>query len=193
MQINVSVDDLTGIDLNTVIDGTVNGYDPETGELDARPMTLADLVAEKLAINLLDGMDGESRFEAQKRVARMRDELIKEKIGPVIEKALTGPIHLTNTFGEPIGKPTTLNELIMSETKKMVMGNRADHGRGDSPLQKLMKEQVNLAFNKELLEIIAAEKKKITDAIRAKASTLIAESLAAGLGGTTPPARSIVR
>lgn len=192
MQINVSVDDLTGIDLNTVIDGTVNGYDPETGELDVRPMTLADLVAEKLAINLLDGMDGESRFEAQKRAARLRDQLIVEKVKPIIEKALTGPIRLTNTFGEPVGKETTLNELIMDEVKKLTLGNRADHGRGDSPLQRLVKEQVGLAFSKEMAEIIAVEKKKAVDAIRAKASSIIAESLAAGLGGVTP-ARSSIR
>lgn len=182
MQINVTVDGLDGIDLTAEV-GTVVVYcDPITEETETRPRTLGDLVAEKLADKLFAETGYENRRALIKEANREVTSIIREKAEPVITAALTGPIRLTNTFGEPTGPETTLNALIIDEAKKVVGGNRTDHGRGQTLAQRLVADAVGAAFTGELSKVLADEKTKVVAAMRAKAAELISESVKQGLG-----------
>jgi len=143
MQINVTIDGLDAIDLNTVVGDEIAYYNPETEETEHRPRTLGDLVAEKLA----DKMWGEvDRYDIASKARDQRIEIIRAKVTPVVEAALCGPIRLTNTYGEFTGPETTLNALIIEEAKKVIGGGRGDYGRGDSLAQRVVKDAVGAAF-----------------------------------------------
>lgn len=179
MNINVTVDGLDAIDLSTVIGDEIAYYNPETEEEEHRPRTLGDLVAEKLADKLWGEMD---RYSIAKEILAKQSEVIREKVTPVIERALTGPIRLTNSYGEPSGPETTLNALIVAEAKKVIGGDRKDYGRGDTLVQRVVKDAVGAALNGELGKVVADEKAKVVAAVRAKAADLIAEAVKQGVG-----------
>lgn len=182
MNINVTVDGLDAVDLNTVIGDEIAYYDAESGETEHRPRTLGDLVAEKLADKIYGGLDYERRHELTKQVHKTRIEAIQSKVTPIIEKALAGPIRLTNSYGEPTGAETTLNALIVEEAKKTIAGGRGDYGRGDTLAQRVVKDAVGAAFIGELGKAVADEKAKVVAAVRAKAADLIAEAVKQGVG-----------
>jgi hypothetical protein len=182
VRIQVSVDGLDAVDLTTVIGDEIAYYDPETGETEHRPRTLGDLVAEKLADKIYSSLTYEARHEMTKRADRERLAIIKAKVEPIIEAAISGPIRLTNSFGEPTGPETTLNALIVDEAKKAIGGGRTDYGRGDTLAQRVIKEAVGAALAKELSAAVAAEKEKVVAAVRAKAADLIADAVKQGVG-----------
>lgn len=179
MNIHVTVDGLDAIDLSTVIGDEIAYYNPETEETEHRPRTLGDLVAQKLADKMWAECD---RYDIAKQARARRDEVIREKVEPIIEQALTGSIRLTNSYGEPAGPETTLNALIVEEAKKVVAGSRSDYGRGDTLAQRIVKDAVGAAFIKELGSVVAEEKAKVIAAVRAKAADLIADAVKQGVG-----------
>jgi hypothetical protein len=180
MQINVTIADLDAIDLSTVIGNEIGWFNPETEETEYRPRTLGDLVAQRLAEKIWSATD--ERRQTYIAVRQARDLIIREQVKPLIEKALTGEIRLTNAFGEPAGNPTTLNALIMDEAKKVIAGSRSDYGRGQTMAQKIIADEVGATFIRELTEAMAAEKAKVVAAVRAKGAELIAEAVKQGLG-----------
>lgn len=182
MHINVTVDDLDGVDLNTVIGDEIAYYDPESGETERRPRTLGDLVAEKLADKIYAEVGYERRVELSQQASRERTQIIRAKVEPIIERALAGPIRLTNTYGEPTGPETTLNALVIEEAKKAIAGGRNDYGRGDTLAQRVVKDAVGAALTKELAGVLAEEKAKVVAAVRAKAAELIADAVKQGIG-----------
>lgn len=182
MQINVTVEGLDAVDLTTVVGDEIAYYNPDTDETEHRPRTLGDLVAEKLANKIYAETDYNGRLDLMKQARAERAAIIQEKVEPIIADALTGPIRLTNTFGEPTGPETTLNALIVAEAKKVVGGNRSDHGRGSTLAQRLVADAVGAAFTAELRAVLDTEKAKVVAAVRAKAAELISESVKAGLG-----------
>lgn len=182
MHIEVNVSGLDGVDLTTVVGEEISYYEPETGETEHRPRTLGDLVAEKLADKIYSSLTHEARYEMTKRADRERVAIIRSKVEPIIEEAISGPIRLTNSFGEPTGPETTLNALIIDQAKKTIAGNRSDHGRGDTLAQRVIKDAVGAALARELNAAVADEKAKVIAAVRAKAADLIADAVRQGVG-----------
>lgn len=178
MQINVTVDGLDGIDLTTVIGDEIAYYNSETERTEYSPRTLGDLVAEKLADKMWNETD---RYSIAKQAMARRDEVIREKVEPIITEALTGTFRLTNTYGEPTGKETTLTALIVDEAKKVIGGGRDNYGRGSTLAQRIIREEVDAQLKNELSKAVAAEKEKVIAAVRAKAADLIADAVKQGI------------
>lgn len=184
MQINVTVDGIDGVDLTTVVGDEIAYYDPETEETEHRPRTLGDLVAEKLADKIYAGLDYQQRYELTKTASAERVKLIRERLVPQVEQALTGEIQKTNNYGEPTGQTTTMRELIIAEVTRVInaKGDRF-YSDSDKPLlTRVVTAEVNRALTAELADAFKAEKEKVVAAVKAKAADLIAEAVKQGVG-----------
>lgn len=181
MNIEVTVH-ADGMDLNAVVDGTVNGFDPETGEYFGRPKTLADVIAEKVVEQITTG---EEWRDQKRRFREIREEMIREALKPTITRALAEPIERTNAFGERVDgvAPTTLREIIFNEARRQANAKVSDGYRSSSEtvLAKFVREQIDAAFRNELAGILKEEKTKVVKAVRDNAGTIIADAVRQGL------------
>lgn len=177
LQINVTVDGIDGIDLATII-GERRRYDHDLEETIGSDVTLGDQVARLIAAKLTkdDEYDG-----LRKRFLAIRDGEIREAVKPLVAEAVAGAIALTNSYGEPTGKTTTMRELVMVEAKK-ALTERTDYGRGPTLAQRIVAEETGRAFQSELAAVIKVEKEKVVAAVRAKAADLIADAVKQGVG-----------
>lgn len=178
MEISVNVN-AEGIDLRTPIEPTA-ARNPETGEwYEGEPVTLGSMVADQLVGKLTKD---DSYRPLRKRFLEIRDEEIRKAVTPIIAEAIGASVQKTNSFGEPIGEPASLRDVIMAEVKKLTEAPLGRSGYGtETVLQKLVREEVGTAFKNELANIIKAEKEKVVKAIRGSASTVIADAVKSGL------------
>lgn len=178
MQINVNVSE---VNLTDEIDGR-GPWDEETETY--APMTLADLVAEKLADRLVKD-NNEYYNDVYKRVSKQMDEYVRERVAPLVDEAMLKPIRKTNSYGEPTGQETTMTELILASVKAFLEHSQKDgYGRGNrTKAQQLVDEAVGNKLTKELSEVVAAERTKVVEAVRAQAGKIIAEAVTKGVGG----------
>ncbi len=169
MQIEINVSDVT-------LDSIVHDGDGEY----ARTERLADIVADRMVQRFIG--DHSDEYQAMAReVYRVRESVIRELVTPVITEAIEKSVQKTNTYGEPIGPAVSLREVIVDEAKKM-LSTRGDYGRGDSLVQKVIKDAVGSALRNELATVLKEEKDKVVAAVRAQAATLIADAVAKGVG-----------
>lgn len=183
MQINVTVDGLDAIDLTSVVGDEIAYYNPETEETEHRPRTLADIVAEKLADKIDGDLTYEGRRDLRDRIARERLAVIRERLAPIVEEALTGDIQKTNAYGERTGSTTTMRELIISEVSKVLNGKSDPYARdGQTLLGTSITNSIRKLLGNELNAVFTAEKDKVVAAVRAQAAELVAEAVKKGLG-----------
>ncbi|WP_267716610.1 hypothetical protein [Streptomyces sp. CoH17] len=108
---SVSVN-VEGFDMNTILGWTID-YDGEEAT-QGEPITVADKVVKQIVRNALNAPEYTSLKE---KVTRIREEVIREEIRPIVREALQAPIRRTNYYGEATGPETTLSEIIMKEAK----------------------------------------------------------------------------
>ena len=184
MQINVTVQDLEAVDLATVVATrpiqSSHGY----GDYDVIdvPMTLGDVIVERLVERLANDQEYPKLKDLLKRI---REEILRDAVRPIVEEAIKAPLQKTNIYGEPIGKETTLREVILDEAKKLLAAPpRSGSGRStdSSLLSQIIREEVGNAFRNELTEEIKDAKAKVRAAIQKEGAAALGfaiESLAA--------------
>lgn len=184
MQINVNVDGLDGVDLSTVIGDEIAYSESDTGYTERQARTLGDLVAEKLADRIYAGLDHERRYELVKTASAERVKLIRERLVPQVEEALSGEIQRTNNYGEPNGQTTTMRELVIAEITRVInaSGDRHYNGSEASLITRVVTAEVNRALTTELNAAFKAEKDKVVAVVRAQAAELVAGAVKKGLG-----------
>jgi hypothetical protein len=169
MKIDVNV---SGIDLDTLVN--------EPSEYVA-PVTVADKVAEQL---VREAMKADSWKPLVQRVREIRDEEIRKLVLPAITEAFEKPIQKTNAYGEPIGQPATLREVVVHEARKILNGTKGDaYGRNAPLAQDLINQMVTRELRAELADAIKAEREKVVAAVRAQAADLITEAVTKGVTG----------
>lgn len=169
MQINVTVDGIEAVDLNTPV---VNvGTEDE--------VTLADVIADRAVRTLVY----EDQRDLRRRITEIRDEEIREAVKPTVLGAIDVAIQETNRWGEPTGEPTSLRELILKEAKEL-LNRPVDnyHREKGTVLQSVVRDAVSKTLRAELDAVLKAEKEKVVAAVRAQAAELIAEAVKKGLG-----------
>lgn len=170
MIINVTVSDL---DLKTVID---DDYD------DGR-VTLADKVAEAIVARVVNDTGAWNSIAA--RVRDLRDEEVRVQVAPLVAAAIAGPVQRTNDFGEPVGPPKALRDLIVEQVQQQLRKPADQYHTGgprETWVEKLVREQVEKALREELSATIKVEKDRIVALVRAKAADIMARSLTEGIG-----------
>lgn len=169
MQINVTVEGIEAVDLNTPV------VNVDTDE----PVTLADVIADR-AVRTLAYEDGR---DLRHRIGQIRDEQIRAAVLPQVAAAIETGLQQTNSWGEPVGEPTSLRDLILKEAKEAISrpADAYDRKKG-TVLEKVVREAVDRTIRAELSAVLAEEKAKVVAAVQAQAAELIAEAVRKGLG-----------
>lgn len=167
MDINLNVD-LKELDLGDVIRR-------KYGE----DVTLADELIKALMAEIMHGDEYKS---LARHVEELRDEEIRKQITPMIAEALENPIAITNTYGEPSGKTTTLREVIVGEAKKYWSAPFDQYSRDKgSKLQALVRGHVDAAFKAEIADAVKAAKEAVASQLGKSVSDVVTEAVRAGL------------
>jgi hypothetical protein len=177
VNITVNVDNVS---LDSVI-GEHARYDEDGDYIGTSGKTLADLVAATIATEL---KKTDEFTTAKKRVFEIRDSEIRERARELVAAAIEQPMHRTDSFGNRVGEPTTLAEVIVAQahaylTKRVDDGYRSG---GETVLQKACREAIDKALRAELSQVITEEKERVVAAVRAKAAELVTEAVKQGIG-----------
>lgn len=175
MEIRVDVSNLEAIDLTTVI-GTRLVWDDDHEERVPQDTTLADLVSDKLVLEITRD---DQYPNLRRQVMDMRIDLIREALEPLIKAALANPMQRTSLFGEPTGPATTLREIILDETKKII-NEKPNHSSGRphlTYLQQLIQKEVRDVFGKEMVATLKEEKEKLLALVRNEGARIMADTL----------------
>lgn len=176
--INVEISNVT---LETLVGETVE-YDEYGDPSPTGGVLVADLVADRLVKEVIRSEDYPN-FKG--RVLQLRDEMVRERLAPEIEKALTGPIQTVNQWGEPNGKVTDLRELIMEEAKKLFQDPKRDAYSRQKPswITELIESQVKAAFVAEVAALVAEAKKAVSAEVGKTVADQIGATVAKALAG----------
>lgn len=162
--------------------------DPETGEPTAGPTTLEDVVLHMAAQQLVDRVINQQTgkggwFDSlSKKVGTIRDDVIRARLEPLIEEAVTASVQPTNGLGEATCAPTTLRSIIVERGTQYLQGRESNPGRNPgrkTRLQAIIDDSVDRAFKRDLQAAIDAGKAEALGAIRAAAADVVAGTIAA--------------
>lgn len=178
MKIEVNVTDL---DLSAAIDSYAR-YDHDTDEHIDEPVTLADKLVQQLVARAVRD-DATGYPSLRKRVEQIRDEEIRALVAPAVAEAFAAPVRRTNDWGEPISDPVPLRDQIIAEARKTLDGvtRSSSYDRTEPLARRLIRELVAAELQKELGDVIKAERDKVIVAVRDNAAELIAEAVKSGM------------
>lgn len=176
MNITVQIDEIA---LNTVVADVVS-FDEDGDSVVEGQKTVADMVADRITLHVVRSPEfGKLR----KRVAAIRDEMIHEKIEPVLAEAMAAPIRKTNWMGEPTGDVLTMRELIV-EAARDVFAKPDRSGRNQASwVQNFIYDEVRGLFEKELKAELKEAKEKLQAEIANRVARDAAASATAVLSG----------
>lgn len=148
------------------------------GGYDHLPEVIIHTLATEMVKKLAEDRDGYQRL--RDHIARVRDDVIREMVTPVVAEALTAPIQRTNSYGEPINGPTTtLREQIVAEAMKVITGPSGDsyNSRGETRLQVAIRKEVESTWEREIKGAIDSAKAEVRKAVQEKAAAVLAQTI----------------
>lgn len=165
MEITINVAD---VDINSLIPD-LDGNGGET--------PLADLVVAELVDRAVKTREYNQRIG--ERVQAIRDEEIRAQIAPVIAAELAKPLRLTNSYGEPTGKETTLREMCVEAALKVVKEPADRHSSNRASLLEVeVQKQVRAALVGEIAQAVAEIKASLVKTLTGDVSSMIAKAAA---------------
>jgi hypothetical protein len=150
--------------------------------------TLEEVVLGMAAKQLFDSVIRNRDMHAplRDRVHKVRDEVIRSKIEPVIEEALSAPIRRTNSFGESVGDETTLRTLIADQANAALkVSNTTNPNRfrdADTTLSKFIRDEIDRALKAELKTALDEAKAQVLARVQEAGGEVIAETLKRAAG-----------
>jgi hypothetical protein len=171
MNITVNVDEVS---LSTAVAKVVQ-YDEDGDAMVKGERTVGHLVAEMIVDRLLKSREYPA---LQQRVTDIRAEVIRELIRPQLEEAIAKPIVKTNSYGEAVGEPTTLREVIVEEARKAVNAPVDNWNRERGTF---LSQAVSAEVKKALSAEIADAVKKARELVSAEIGQRVADAVQAGL------------
>jgi hypothetical protein len=119
-------------DVNLSID--LDALFVEPTELDGDPVNvrtaMRDAVVQAAATKLIAGFDYEELHEMRQEVQRVRSDLVRERLLAEVEAAFSEPVQRTTSWGEKLGEPSSLRELIRAELEAFL--NNTNRRRRDT-------------------------------------------------------------
>lgn len=105
----------------------------EPAELDGDPVdvrtAMRAAVVNASAVRLLDAFDHDERHEMRQEVQRLRSELVRERLAEEVAAAFEEPVQRTTRWGEKLGDPVTIRELIREELEAFLNGTKTHRPR----------------------------------------------------------------
>lgn len=134
-----------------------------------RNQSLEDAIVIAAANQLLSKMD----YEARARIQDYVESAARTYIAEVVDAALAEPIQRHQPWGDKIGEPVTIKEIVRVQLEKF-MGAPSPtdrYGRSTSPanLTELVEQVVKSLINNELATDIRKIKQEVSDQLRTKA------------------------
>lgn len=171
------------VDLNQLIksEGYLAGtYNPELDDY-ATGGGLALLVAKMLAERL--------HPEMKKAVIELVKDAAKDQVSDVIHDVMIGQVQLTNSYGESIGKFTTLREQIVASVTEQLNrkvnsrgGNETSYSRDGIPYVRWVAKQaasdaLRGELNTAVQDAVAEVKQSVTDLVTAELGKRVAKAI----------------
>ena len=156
------------------------------------PIPTPEQVAGEVARQIVQSVGYQNQTTWQKMLeAAVRDkidELIAEIARPVLAQILAKPIQPTDGFGNPFGDPTTLHGVIASHVEHWANTPVDNNGLVKKPdSYNRAAPRINWALgqmvNGELKRQVDAEVRKISDQLKAAATSNIAKQIAEKVSG----------
>jgi hypothetical protein len=165
MNITVKIDEVS---LSTAV---VQAFD---GDGEPHGQTVGHLVADMIVDRLVQ--DRDRWYELNRTATEIKREVIREAVRPMVEQAITEPIQKTDGYGGPVGRPTTLREVIVDEARKVV--NARDRYDGDRTLlQKTVAEEVHKAFAAEVKDAVKQAREQVADEIGKQVAVAVTNAM----------------
>ena len=142
--------------------------------------TIADLVAAQIVQRLAEA-DRDRWYELSRTVTEIKREVIREEVLPVIRQAVNEPIQKTSTYGDPIGGPVTLREVIVDEARKVINSKDPNDYRGDKGtfLVRVVREEVSSALRAEIADAVKEAKAAVAGEIGKQVASAVTAAMKA--------------
>lgn len=170
------------IDTDDLLPSVQYDFDGEpTGEPGA---PLEALVIEAAARQIIrsDGFDAEVRRKVERRVEEVIDERVQTSVSALVEEAIKTPIQRRHPWGDEIGEPITVREIVREHVEKFFTATPSRDGYRNNGRENSVAEMIqNLtrdALGKELQDEVKAARKKVGDQIRDKALQAAVDAIA---------------
>jgi Asp-tRNA(Asn)/Glu-tRNA(Gln) amidotransferase B subunit len=170
-------------DVNLSID--LDALFVEPTELDGDPVNvrtaMRDAVIQAAATKLIAGFDYEELHEMRQEVQRVRSDLVRERLLVEVEAAFNEPVQRTTSWGEKLGEPGSLRELIRTELEAFLNNtNRRRRDTYDKPqsLAELIDIIARDVMSTTLRKSISSARAKVDAEVQEILVVAIAEKLA---------------
>lgn len=160
-------------------DGEPVGHEPATLETVVLDAVVRDLVRQIVGARSSNGAGG-WYDSVHHRIAKVRDEVIREQVAPIVAEALGAGVQQTDQYGEPTAKPTTLRALIVKDAKDYLTKRSRDGGYNSpesTPVQRMIRDEVAKAVKADLADALAQARAEVAAAVQAEAAVLLAETI----------------
>lgn len=156
------------LDLGDIV-GEQGPYDDDgRGE----PLTLLDAIVQEAGRRLVKQIDVDAAQELRRRTKDITDAVIRERVEPLVLKALTGEVQ--SEFG---AKAKPLEQHIVEMVQSALKWREGRYSSDDSMLVKLVRQEVEVALTRELQAELADAKGVVRAAVRERASEVLAETI----------------
>ena len=142
--------------------------------------TIEEVVVEMAARELVKDLVKTEWHQKVKAIAQENlERAIANKLEPIVVTAMTRSFQETR-FGEPVGEPKTLSEVVMDVALR-ALGQQKEHAfpnRGvGNMVERIVKEQLDKLFRKELKSVMEAASKSAQKAITEEAASILGEAI----------------
>ncbi len=124
----------------------------------------------------------ELKSEISKQVTDHVIQVARARAGESVELVMSGPIELTDNYGNSRNDPKTLHQIIVEEATKILSTPVAQNGNWDRrrpALIELICKEIDKTFRSELAPVIAEAKAAATQAVRDRAAEMLAAEMTA--------------
>jgi len=171
-------------DVNVSID--LDALFVEPADLDGDPVNvrtaMRNAVVQAAATKLIAGFNHEELHELRQEVHRVRSELVRERLVAEVTAAMDLAIQRTTQWGDPIGDPTTVRELIRMELEAFLSGTSTarkidSYDKSPQNLRELINLVARDTMHGELGKQVRTARAEIDKRVREILVPLIAEKL----------------
>lgn len=134
-----------------------------------RPDEVADRVLDLAARRLAD--------ELRPTVREALAGVVRERVAEIVRETLAEGVRRTNTYGEPVGQPTTVAGLVRAEVEKYLTAETGDYRKRETQIAKTVREVAEAAVKADLTTSLEAARKALRDRYTASAAELITETV----------------
>lgn len=172
------------VEVNFELSDVLEGYRHLDEDGNGRgPVTVLDAIIAEAGRQLVERIvkDTSGYGGMVNRAREVRDEILTERLAPLIEDALTRSVQPTDGYGQPKGEPTTLAEIITKQAETWLRAPRAENRSGYGPqktnVQWLVEEATTRTFQQELAPVVAQAKAEVRAAVQEKGAAVLAETI----------------